>query len=91
MVSTHKKARKVTAVVHDEAAGFPWLELALIVSAVALFFQLFPGILANIVSFLAIVFSYIDVRGWTWRSYATVSVVAIVSLVALRAWLERDD
>jgi hypothetical protein len=89
MVSPHKKTQAVAAA-PDAARSFPWLEGALAVSAVALFFQLFPGIWANIVWFLALVFSYIDVREWTWRSYATASVVAIISLVALKAWLERD-
>ncbi len=73
MVSTHKKARAVTVVADDDQErGFPWLEGALAVSAVALFFQLFPGVWATAFSFLALVFSYIDVRGWTWRSYAVV-------------------
>jgi hypothetical protein len=85
MVSTHKKARKATVVAHDEEErGFPWLEGALVVSTVALFFQLFPGTGASVVSFLALVLSYFDVRGWTWRSYAVVCAIAITALVILK-------
>jgi hypothetical protein len=32
----------------------------------------------------------IDVRNWDWRWYASLSTVAIVALVILKAWIERD-
>ena len=82
MVSTHKRTRTVAH--DDEERGIPWLEVALAVSAVALFFQLFPSVWASVAAFLALVFSYVDVRGWTWRSYAVVCAIAIVALIILK-------
>lgn len=91
MVSSHKKAR-VVAVARDEVErSFPWLESALAVSFAALFFQLFPAVWWGLVSLAALVFSYVDVRGWTWRSYAVICVVAILVLSAARAWQGSRD
>ncbi len=68
----------------DEDACFPWLETLLLVSSVSLFLAFFPAAWWGL---LAI----IDVRNWSWRSYAAISTLAIVGLVGLKAWLERDD
>ena len=95
MVSAQKKVRMVTVVAHDEEAiDITWMDLVLVVSILVLglviFFQLFPGVWASVVSLLAVVFSYIDVRGWTWRSYAVVCAVAISVLVILKGRQDSD-
>ena len=84
MASSQRKTQAAPTARDDKTRGFPWLEGALAVCAVALFFQIFPGIWASVVSFLALVFSYLDVRGWTWRSYAAVCAIAIAALVILK-------
>jgi hypothetical protein len=90
MASTYKKIPRPRVVLDAEERGFPGLEVALIACALAVFFLLFPGIWASVISYLRLALSYIDVRSWTWRSYATVSVVSIVALVGLKSWVERD-
>jgi uncharacterized membrane protein YbhN (UPF0104 family) len=59
------------------------IDILLALSCLTLLFQIFPSAFWTS---LAIV----DLRNWTWRSYAVVSTVAIVTLVTLRAWSERD-
>lgn len=59
-----------------------WPELVLALGSITLFFQLFPSALWALVSIL-------DVRGWSWRSYAVASVLWIVVLVGIKAW--RDS
>jgi hypothetical protein len=58
------------------------LEVCLVIGVMLLLLQLFP---AAWDSSLAMV----DVRQWSWRSYAVASAVAIVVLVALKA--SRDQ
>ncbi len=55
------------------------------ICALALFLQLFPGVWWSVVSFAALVLSYVDARGWTWRSYAVVCVVVIVALAVIKS------
>ena len=66
----------------NDLTAFRWLECLLALSAITLFFQLFPG------AWWALV-SAADVRNWTWRSYAVVSGLALALLVGLKAWRER--
>jgi amino acid permease len=68
----------------DEQRPFPWLEIALGVNCLALFFQIFPSLWWRLVSFGALVLSYADIRSWTWRSYAVVCVITIVVLVVVK-------
>lgn len=63
-------------------ARFSWPEGLFALSAVVFLFQLFPAF------FLAIL-STVDVRLWTWRSYAVVCSVGIVALVGVKAWQNR--
>lgn len=72
-----------------EGSRYPWLELALACSLAALFFQLFPGVWSRVVSFMAIILGYGDVRGWTWRMYATACGIAIAMLVVVK--LRHDN
>jgi hypothetical protein len=91
MVSSHKKVRARPIVRDEDRRPFPWLELVLAVSFAALLLQLFPAAWWSLVSLAAVVFSYVDVRGWTWRSYAVICVVAILVLTAARAWQGSRD
>jgi hypothetical protein len=59
-----------------------WLEVLIFVAVVTLLFQLFPNLWWGALA-------VIDVRNWTWKSYAVASSIAVVVLVALRAWSER--
>jgi hypothetical protein len=89
MVSSPKKTRVTPAIREDDESSFPWLESALVVSGLALFFQLFPGAWSSVVSVAAFIFSYVDVRGWTWRSYAVVCAVMIAALVFIKVRLDN--
>ena len=84
MANSLKKLRTAPIARDDEERRFPWLEVTLAVSALALFFQLFPNIWWWGVSLAALAFSYVDVRGWTWRSYAVVCVVVIAALIVIK-------
>ena len=64
-------------------AGFPWLWALLGISFLTLVLQLVPSAWWSVPAIL-------DVRLWTWRAYASVCTVAIVVLVAARAWLENS-
>jgi hypothetical protein len=66
----------------EEESRFFRLETLLAVSCAALLFQLFPSIWWGLLATL-------DLRNWTWRYYAAASAMAIVVLLALKAWRER--
>ena len=68
-----------------------WLEAALLVSVVALILQVLPSEWTGVTRFTEIVISYIDVRNWSWRSYAAVFTGMIFGLMGLKAWLDRDN
>lgn len=76
-----------------QPTGFPWLGVLLVVSLVTLFFQFFPGVWWGLVGALEMAWlgflAIVDVRNWTWKVYATLSAIAIVALIGLKAWLER--
>jgi hypothetical protein len=59
-----------------------WLEVVFALSCASLLFQLFPGVWWALIS-------VVDVRNWTWRSYAAVSALTIVVLFVARAWQEN--
>jgi len=40
-------------------------------------------------SLMSWLFRMIDVRNWTWRAFAVLSISAIVILVGVKTWLER--
>ncbi len=99
-----KNRKRATVEVGTAADEFPWLALLLVISIVALFFQLYTpawwgmlGILGAVwwwtISILATVWwtfvAIIDVRNWTWKVYAAVSATAIFVLVGVKAWLDR--
>jgi hypothetical protein len=66
-------------------AGVPWVGTLLSVSVLTLVLQLFPGVYWAALAIL-------DVRLWTWRAYAVTFALALVALVALRAWrASRED
>lgn len=46
----------------EEVRGFPWLEAIVGICALALFLQLFPGVWWSVVSFAALVLSYVDAQ-----------------------------
>jgi hypothetical protein len=92
MTARQRKAKVASAadsVCLHEVRPYPWLEIALAGSAISLLLQIFPGVWWSTVSVWAVVLSYLDVRGWTWRSYATVSGIAMVTLAIIKAW--RDN
>lgn len=55
-----------------------WPEALFVIFIISLLVQLFP-------SFWWSVLTIIDVRGWTWRSWAVASAIWIVALVGLKA------
>jgi hypothetical protein len=65
----------------NTATTSQWIWLLLAISLTTLIFQVFP-------SAWWVVVSIVDVRSWTWRSYATAFAVALVVLMAARAWQE---
>ena len=65
-------------------SGFPWLGVLLAVSIVSLVFQLFPSVWWGL---LAIV----DIRSWSWRSWAVASAVWIVCLVGMKTWRDANS
>jgi hypothetical protein len=89
MIPSKKKFRRGSEVDDDYDRGFPWLEGALTVSCLALFFQLFPGALSSVAALVALSFSYVDVRGWTWRSYAVICTVIICVLIVAKNWQDN--
>jgi hypothetical protein len=59
-----------------------WTETLLVASLVALGFQLFPGAWTWVLGI-------VDIRNWTWRSYAIASAIWIVVFTAIKAWRDR--
>lgn len=90
MASTRKIPRTVPSSVQSDERSFPWLEYALAVSVAAMFFQLFPAAWSSLTAVAAGAFSYIDVRGWTWKSYAVVCVITLSILIILKGRQESN-
>lgn len=67
----------------EKSFRITWLEWLLIAATAGLVLQLVPAIATTVLS-------YVDVRGWTWRSYAATCTIAIVMLVAARSWQENS-
>jgi hypothetical protein len=84
-------SHKATHINRLDEGGIPWLAMLLGMSIVVFFFQLFPSVWWSGVSFVLYLLSYLDVRAWTWRSYAVVCSLTIVGLVAMKAWLALDN
>jgi hypothetical protein len=67
----------------------------LVITALALLFQHFPslwwGLLGVNTSFWRGLFAIVDVRAWTWRSWAVASTIWIVSFVAIKVWWDADS
>lgn len=76
------RARSERASLPKRDILFGWPELLLLIGLLGLVLQLFPDVGARILAF-------IDVRTWTWRAYAVVCGIWVVSLVVLKAW--RDN
>lgn len=89
MTALHKKPPPIHEVHVDEEVHLGWLDLALIVGILtlssAVFFLFFPGTWTTVVSLFALILSYVDVRDWTWRSYAVISVIAIGALTIAKS------
>ncbi len=68
----------------ENMPGLRWLWALLSIGCVTLFFQLVPSLWTSVLAIL-------DIRGWTWRTYAAICAVAIVALVAARAWQGSRD
>lgn len=68
---------------HDEKneAALGWLEALWIALCLAFVFQLYPPLWWGLIGAL-------DVRAWSWRSYATASAFAIIALVIIKAMQE---
>ena len=81
MKSSRKQRRVEPVAVADEEFAFPWLLSALAISGLSLFFEIFPDAWWSVVSFAMLVLGYLDIRAWSWRSYAVVCVIAIAVLV----------
>lgn len=67
----------------DDETKPPWPEILLAVAIAVLVLEIFPGGWWWVVA-------VVDVRGWTWRSYASASAALVIVLVVLKAWIERD-
>lgn len=71
-----------------ESTQFPWLGLFLIASIVSLFFQLVPSAWSSVLGALTsawwTIWAIIDVRQWTWRSYAVLFAIAIAVLLVAK-------
>jgi len=63
---------------------FPVAEALLVILTISLVFQLFPELWWRC---LAIV----NIRRWTWRSWAVASFLWIVVMVGLKAWRDAAD
>jgi hypothetical protein len=81
MVLRPDNVRRVAAT-REGARRFSWVEWALAFTFAALVFQLFPSLWWAVIS-------VVDVRNWTWRSYAAVSTIAIVVLFVAKAWQDN--
>lgn len=90
MISSQKKARKASVTREEVVFRIHWLELALIASGLALFFQLFPSVWSSVVSFSWHILGYVDVRGWTWHSYAFANIAVLLALVGMRVWQDNN-
>ena len=66
-----------------------WLWSLLVVSCLAFLFQLVPSAWWTILDACWTFSDVVDVRGWSWRSYAVVSVITIVVLIVIRAWQDN--
>lgn len=84
-LSTRNDRRVRRALRDNPDHRFRWIDLALAVSGLAVFFQILPGAWWRVLSATAAVFSYVDVRDWTWRSYAVVCIVAIAALIVIKS------
>ena len=67
----------------EKDARISWLRALLVISTVSLVFLLFPSLWWGL---LAI----IDIRGWTWRSWAVASTIWIVGLVGIKVWRDAN-
>ncbi len=81
MPRVHQSARQAAP---KPEARSRWIEVLLVISGMALVVQLFP-------SFWWSVLTIIDVRGWTWRSWAVASAIWIVALVGIKAWRDAAE
>ena len=65
-----------------EEPRFPWLEIALGFSVLALVFQIFPDLWAT---FLVV----LDFRQWTWTVWTGINAAVVAILIYIRAWRNR--
>ena len=61
----------------DGESAFPWLESCFIISFLALILHLFPAVWWALVS-------VVDLRQWTWRSYAVLFAIAVAVLIVAK-------
>jgi hypothetical protein len=66
----------------EPSQRFSWLAVLLALAILTLVIQLFPAVFRGVISAL-------DVRAWSWRSYAVASAAAIVILVGIKATRNR--
>ena len=66
----------------SEKSGFPWLEVLLVLSVLALVFQLFPDLWFGTLFVL-------DFRHWTWTGWSAANAVVLLVLIFIRAWRNR--
>lgn len=65
-----------------EESRTPWLEIALVLSAALLVFQLFPSLWTTLLFAL-------DFRQWEWTVWTGINVVVLIALIFFRAWRNR--
>ena len=74
----------------DSPSWFFRLETFLVLTFVALLFQIFPAIGSTLLTAFWTVLYVVDVRNWRWGHYVIAECVVIVLLVLIRAWHSRD-
>jgi hypothetical protein len=93
-VKTNPARSARTKLAEEPQRRLPWLELLFFVGLLGLVLQTIPGVWSGTVTALNYVghttLAILDVRQWSWKVFAALSTGAIVALVALRAWLDRD-
>lgn len=83
LVFSYLLRRRPITVRRGAANGFPWVWTLLGISCLTLLLQLVPNLRWSKLSIL-------DVGGWTWRTYAAISVISILLVAATRAHCRKS-
>jgi hypothetical protein len=75
--STRSEEGLILQMRSTQRGGVSWIEAGFCICSILLLFQIFPNLWWGIVALL-------DVRIWTWKSYAVVSAIAIAILLVAK-------